>query len=52
MVIMEDMMQIPIRCVLMTYENQLVEAEARAFAAQFKDKLASVNGGFHDERNY
>lgn len=34
------------------YENQLVEAEARAFAAQFKDKLASVNGGFHDERNY
>lgn len=27
------------------YENQLVEAEARAFAAQFKDKLASVNGG-------
>ena len=34
------------------YENQLVEAEARAFAAQFKDKLVPVNGGFHDERNY
>ncbi len=30
------------------YESQLVEAEARAFAAQFKDRLSHINRG-HDD---
>ena len=29
------------------YQNQLVEAEARAFAEQFKDRLNSLKGGQH-----